>query len=108
VPKTGRRYATVIKQSGAQPTSEQLHAALAKMQALKLYPREKLENQRLLAFATAALRELDAERRAELERTLDVYEHWLNQNDADTFRSVRSALIEVLESFGISYREEPQ
>ena len=108
VPKTGRRYATVIKQSGAQPTSEQLHAALAKMQALKLYPREKLENQRLLAFATAALRELDAERRAELERTLDVYEHWLNQNDADTFRSVRSALIEVLESFGLTYREEPQ
>jgi molecular chaperone HscC len=105
VPATGKRCATVLRQGAADLSDEELRAAVAKMQALKVYPREKLENQRLAAFANAALMELDADRRQRVERALDAYEHWLLQNDAAQFDAARQVLVESLREAGVPYPE---
>lgn len=106
VPSTGKRCSTVLRQAANTMSEEELRVAAAKLQALKLYPREKLENQRLLAFATAALRELGPERRAQLEHALDEYERWYRENGGPAFDDARALLIAVLERVGVPYREE--
>jgi len=105
VPSIGKRYSTVLRQGANAMTDDEVRAAVAKMQALKVYPREKLENQRLLAFANAAVKELDASARAALESAIDLYEHWLNQNDGESFDRARQTLIETLAALGVPYPE---
>jgi molecular chaperone HscC len=105
VPSTGRRCQLLIVPTATTMSEDELRAATEKLARLKLYPREKLENQRLLAFATAALRELDPERRQALERVLDFYEQNYLGNDAEAFAAARTLLIAALREVGAPYDE---
>lgn len=105
VPEGDLRVSTVLRQASAHMGEAEVRAAVAKMQALKVYPREKLENRRLLAFGSAALQELVPGARRELEEALDVYERWLADNDAERFEEARQHLLMTLSRLDIPYAE---
>lgn len=105
VPEGNIRVSTVLHLASAHMSEAEVRAALAKMQELKVYPREKLENQRLLNFASAALQELHIHARQDLEAALDEYEAWLGQNDAARFEDARRRLLITLSRLDVPYVE---
>jgi len=103
VPSTGKRHTVVIKLAVSTLSDAEIEKAVERMQALKFYPRENQGNQRLLAFASAALKEVDPRRRDDLEGAVDRYEAWFQDNDLEQFDAARQALIMTLSAVGLPY-----
>ena len=103
VPSTGKRYRTVLQQTVSNLSEEEIERAVAKMQELKVYPREDQENQRLLAFANAAVQEVDPFSRGDLEEAVDAYERWFHDNEREPFEVARQHLLVTLSRLGVPY-----
>ncbi|MEZ6013745.1 MAG: Hsp70 family protein [Planctomycetota bacterium] len=103
VPSTGLRQAILLQQAATGLNEGDLRETHQKMQALKFYPREDLEHQRLLRFGNAALKEVSPALRGDVELALDRYEHWLMQNERQEFLAARAALLEALRAAGLGY-----
>jgi len=103
VPLSKQKFVTVLKSKTKNLSKAEVEASLKRMQALKYYPREDLENQRLLTFANAALKEIDRFHRAELESCIDQYEQGLHLNERELFDHVREQLVMKLSSLDIPY-----
>lgn len=105
VPSTNEKFVTVLQHNAKSLTKSEIAASVRRMQELKFYPREDLENQRLLNFASAAVKELDRFHRAELEQAVDYYEASMNHEDREMFDHARGELLRTLSALDLPYSE---
>ena len=103
VPSTGAKFHTMLTQGVSGLDKRAMKTALKEMQKLKFYPRDDLDNQRLLNFAEGVVKELDGEMRDALEAGLDLYEAVLNSSDREGFAVVREQLIQHLREIGFPF-----
>ncbi len=103
VPSSGRKFSTVLTNHAATLSKFELEQAIRNLQRLKFYPRDELENQRLLRFAERMVGEVNRYQREQLEYAIDRFEHAMVDADRDSFPSVRQDLLITLEQLGISY-----
>lgn len=78
---TGMQKQAIIRDSTAGLTDEQLKEQVARLEQLKLHPREKEENKLLMARAERLFKETVSEMRQELERRIDYFQYLLGQQD---------------------------
>ncbi len=100
LPDSGTKFAAVLTNHAQGMTDVQIRAAVARMQAIKFYPRENIENQRLLLFAERAIGEISSFQRLELEEMVDSFEAAMESGDPEFFDAVREALLLKLSSLG--------
>jgi molecular chaperone HscC len=70
------------------------------MQALKFYPRDDLENRRLVLYAERVIGEVSPHQRHELEQALDSFEAAMESGDKEDFEYARTGLLMTLSSLG--------
>lgn len=103
VPGTDQRFVSVLRQDVAGLTGSELAEARERMQRLKFYPRDQLDNQRLLRRAESVLKELDALERNRLERIVDDFESALDSGDRTYFGTTRLELLVKLSALGFPF-----
>lgn len=101
--ETGRKHRVVITSHNNSMTQTEIDDAVARMQELKFYPREDVENQNLLLYGERLIGEVNPQEREQLEQALQMFEHAMHSNDRDMFAHARSGLLLTLETLGFSY-----
>ena len=107
LPESGQKFQTVLTQHAKGLSSKEVEAAIARMQELKFYPRDDLQNQHLVLFAERVIGEVNKQQRDELEAALDSFEHSMGTGDAEMFEYTRQGLLITLSSLGFPVDEEP-
>ncbi|MEQ8785233.1 MAG: Hsp70 family protein [Pirellulaceae bacterium] len=102
VPETGRKFQTVLTQHARDLSNKEVAAAITRMQQLKFYPRDDLENQHLLQFAERVVGEVNRHQREELEEAIDLFEASMQSGDKELFEHARQSLLITLSSLGFS------
>jgi len=98
-----KHFQTVLKNNVKGMSEGEVKEALARMQEMKFYPRDKLENRRLLHFAEGRFQEVEPFSRDQLEQAVDFFEHALDSGDRELFDSARSQLVMMLSALGFPY-----
>jgi molecular chaperone HscC len=106
IDKTGARHRAVISHPNAHWSPAQIDATLKKLQKIKFYPRDQLENQLLLRYSERLLGELPPTLREEFDEVLDFFEHGMRSGDPATFEKSRHRLEIWLSSHGFSWGED--
>ncbi len=106
IPETGKRFRTVLTNHVQDLTDREIQAALRKMQDLKFYPRDDIENRRLVLFVERIVGEIGPHQRQGLEEALDAFEHAMSTGDRDTFAAAKEGLLLLLSSLGVPYDEQ--
>lgn len=73
------------------------------MQAVKFYPRDDLENQRLLRYCERLVGEVSPMHREQLESAIDMWERAMSSGDREFFSSAREGLLIMLSQLGYTY-----
>jgi molecular chaperone HscC len=107
VPETGKKFSTVLTQQAKSLSPKEVEAAIARMQTLKFYPRDDLENRHLVLFAERVIGEVGTHQRDELESALDTFEAAMQSGDREHFAFAREGLLIVLSSLGFPLDEGP-
>lgn len=105
LPQTGKKYRTVITQHARGLSEDEVAAAVAKLQDLKFYPRDDLQNQRLVLFCERIIAEVSPYEREELEQAVDQFETAMESGDRGYFQSVRQGLLVMLSRMGYQFDE---
>jgi molecular chaperone HscC len=100
VPESGQKFHTVLAQHAAGLSKKEVESAVARMQELKFYPRDDLQNRHLVLFAERVIGEVNPYQREELEQALDSFEASLESGDKDVFESARQGLLITLSQLG--------
>jgi molecular chaperone HscC len=100
----GRTVNTLIRNSGAQMTAEQVAAALEKLRLLKRHPRDEEENRYLLERAKRLYEDRLGDERMTLQGWINQFEAALNTQDARTVRQAREAFGQALDTVDNSFR----
>ncbi len=95
-----KRSRVLLRQDVSGLSDREIKSAHKKMQALKFYPRDNLENRRLLHYGEAVVKELSKHQREVLEATLDRFENAMGSGDKDAFRACHEELLICLSSLG--------
>lgn len=103
IPKTQAKFRTVLTHGVSGLDEEEYKEAVKRLQKLKYYPRDDLENQRLLKFAEAVLKELEREGREYLEAFIDHFEHAMSLGNRETFGSAKQNLLEFMAEQGFEF-----
>ncbi len=103
VPATGRKFSTVLTQPQNSLTEMEIEEAVKRMQAVKFYPRDDLENQRLLRFCERLVGEVSPLHRDQLESAIDMWETAMSSGDREFFRSAREGLLIMLSQLGYTF-----
>jgi molecular chaperone HscC len=103
VPSTGRRHSAVITKHTGGLTEADIRASLDRLNAVKFFPRDDVENRRLTLFAERVIPELPLVLRDELVTAIDAYESSMNGGDREFFKSTRDALTQLLTRIGHPY-----
>ncbi|MEZ6021110.1 MAG: hypothetical protein R3F17_13735 [Planctomycetota bacterium] len=102
---TGETLPGARRTQCAGPQREGDQAAHERMQAVKFYPRDDLENQRLLQFGEKILKDAHHPARATRE-ILDYYEMALHSGNREVFDAARERLLLILSSLGFPHSED--
>ena len=78
------------------------------MQDVKFYPRDDLQNQRLVLFCERMVGEVNKFERGQLEDAIDIFESAMSSGEREVFDSARQHLMMVLSSMGIDYRPQDE
>ncbi len=108
VPSSGKKFRTVLTQHAKGLTDAEIERAVAKMQELKFYPRDQLENQRLLLFAERVVGEVAPDERRQLEQYIDQFEASMEMADRELFQASREALEVLLSYLGFTMEGESE
>jgi molecular chaperone HscC len=100
VPSTGRKFTGVFTNHVKGLRNDAIREAVAKMQALKVYPREDLGSRRLLLFGERVLGEVPFFQRAELDDALTEFEAAMQSGDRKSFDAARELLLILLDRLG--------
>ncbi|MFN7450465.1 MAG: Hsp70 family protein [Pirellula sp.] len=103
VPSSGKRFSTVLAPASTGLTKKEIDKAVREMQQFKFYPRDEVENQRLLLFCERIVGEVSPFQRQELEAAIDVWEQALSSGDREFFESTKSGLLVMLSSLGFPF-----
>ncbi|MFN9370576.1 MAG: Hsp70 family protein [Planctomycetaceae bacterium] len=105
VPGTDKRFQVVLNQDAAGLSPAEVREAVERMRQVKFYPRDQLENQRLLQYCERLVGEVAPQDRATLEEALDVFEQGLSSGNREVFAASRSTLLQVLALLGFEAPE---
>ena len=108
VDQTGQRFATVLTNHAGHLSKEEIAAALAKMKAVKFYPRDDLANRKLVLFVERLIGEVPPEVREVLESGVDEFETAMSSGDRERFEAARKGLLIMLSSLGIDYEGQTE
>ena len=108
IPETGKRFNLVLAQHAKALTDREIKAAVEKMQDVKFYPRDDLQNQRLVLFCERMVGEVNKFERGQLEDAIDIFESAMSSGEREVFDSARQHLMMVLSSMGIDYRPQDE
>ncbi|MCE3015816.1 MAG: Hsp70 family protein [Pirellula sp.] len=103
VPSSGKRFSTVLAPASTGLTKKEIDKAVREMQQFKFYPRDEVENQRLLLFCERIVGEVSPFQRQELEAAIDVWEQALSSGDREFFESTKAGLLVMLSSLGFPF-----
>ena len=103
VPSTGKKFSTVLAPASSGLTKKEIDKAVREMQQIKFYPRDEIENQRLLLFCERIVGEVSPFQRQALEAAVDAWEQALSSGDREFFESTKSGLLVVLSSLGFPF-----
>ncbi|TWT89105.1 Chaperone protein HscC [Pseudobythopirellula maris] len=96
-----QKFRTVLTQHSSDLSEEEQREALARLQALKYYPREDMAKQRLLRLSERVVGEVSPFQRDALEQAIDGFEAALNSSDRELVEGAEQALLQVLSMLGI-------
>lgn len=105
VPATEERFETLLTHNVAGLSQEEIRLAQKKMQAVKFYPRDDLENRRLLHFASKLVGEIAPSQRSALEEVIDHFEASMESQDPKLFEHARQQLLLALSALGYAAPE---
>lgn len=105
VPDSGKKFATVLTQNARTLDPQQVEAAIKRLQELKFYPRDDLNNRRLVLFSERIVAEINPLERERLEEAIDQFERAMSAGDRELFLSVREGLLITLSQLGFEYHE---
>lgn len=103
IPKTGKKFSTVLKNNSATMSSSEFEKAVRELQKLKFYPRDDLKNQRLLRYSERMVGEISPHQRQQLETSIDLFEHAMNSGDKEQFQQARELLLITLSQLGVTF-----
>ncbi len=98
VPAVGKTVSTLIQRDSKVMTDEQIAAALAKLRALKIHPREQQENAYLVARAKRLYEDRLGQARLDVAHALVRFEAILDGQDERTIRQARGEFRDYLDS----------
>jgi molecular chaperone HscC len=78
---------------------------VAKLQDLKFYPRDEVENQRLVLYVDRVIGEINPMFRSELEEAADFFQSSMAMGDREVFAEARNRLLITLSQLGFTYDE---
>jgi molecular chaperone HscC len=110
IPNTDRRFQVVLNQEVSGLSSEQVKQAVERLQQLKFYPRDRLENRRLVLFCERLVGEVAPHQREMLEAVLDQFELGLASGSRERYAEARAALLRTLADLGYNtadFDEDP-
>ena len=100
VPGSGKKYRSVLTQNVRNLDEDQLSEAVEKLQKLKYYPREDLENQNLLRLSERVVGEVSPLQREQLESAIDSFENAMSEGDLEHVEYTKIGLLQVLSLLG--------
>jgi len=100
VPSAGKRFHAVLTPPDSDFTQAEIDAALKKMKQVKFYPRDEIENQRLLRFCERIVGEISRLNREQLESAIDQWEQAMSSNDREFFQQAKQRLLITLSQLG--------
>jgi molecular chaperone HscC len=101
----GKKHRTVLTNHVHGLNEDQIRDAIDRLQALKIFPRENLEYQKLARFCERMLGEINREERKQLDRALDYFEGAMASCDKAECERAEQVLRTVLAELGIEYFE---
>lgn len=106
---TGQTYRLVIRGNENSMTDEQIQAKLRELSALKIHPREQLENRTLLAEAERVFEFLRGQERGAMANEIGEFEAALQRQDDRIIAAARARLRQAVDFFerGAVFRREP-
>ncbi len=108
IPQTGKRFQLVLTQHAKSLTEAEIKEAVAKMQSIKFYPRDDVQNQRLVLFCERMVGEVSQYERDRLEEAIDAFEHAMSSGEKEFYESARQNLMTVLSALGIDYKPQDE
>lgn len=96
----GKKFRSVMTQHTSDMSPEQIEEATERLQKLKYYPREDMNNQRLLRYGERVVGEVGPYQRQELEEALDSFEVAMASTDREMVEGARATLQQVLSLLG--------
>ncbi|MFM7932477.1 MAG: Hsp70 family protein, partial [Pirellula sp.] len=92
IPQSGKTHRAVISHPDSRMNPKQVQEIVRKLQKVKFYPRDLLENKYLLSYCERILGELPIHLREELDEMLDVFENGLRSGDPSYYEQTRNQL----------------
>ena len=102
----GHKFSTVLTNHVRGLSPDQVVEAKSRIQALKFYPREDLESQKLARYAERMLGELHPSQRQQLDEALDFFEAAMARGDREIFERARETLLMVMAALGLDHEDE--
>lgn len=105
--KTGKSRRAVIAHPETKMDTAQIDLIVRKLQQIKFYPRDLVENQFLLSYSEQLLGDLPGGLREELNGLMDVFEDSMRRGDPDYFEQAKQQLLFWLSSRGFPFDGGP-
>jgi molecular chaperone HscC len=101
IPENNKRFHLVLANHCSSLSEKEIRKATQRLAKLKFYPRDDLQNQRLILFSERMVGEVSPFHRDELESAIDFFERGMSSGDKDAFAAARDQLLMTLSRLGI-------
>jgi len=100
----GKKVTSVIKQSGSAMSEQDIAAALARLDKIKIHPRDEQENVYLLERAKRLYEDALGDARLYIQQHINAFSLALDSQDAHTIAVARDAFRSSIEQLDTSFR----
>lgn len=105
ISQTKQKFKVVLTNHCTSMSDAELQKAIKQLDSIKFYPRDDLENQRLVLFCERMVGEVSPFHREELETSIDMFESAMASGNREVFQSMKDRLLITLSNLGIEYNE---
>ncbi|MEQ9380143.1 MAG: Hsp70 family protein [Pirellulales bacterium] len=99
---SSHKYRTVLTQHAHELSKSEIQEATQRLQRLKYYPREDMENQRILRYCERIVGEVSPLQRESVEFAIDAFEAAMNSTAREEVEGAKQGLVQVLSLLGYS------